>query len=74
MEGKKKSEYLIDDHTKELVDDPNNMFRLTLTNFQPKGIYLGKIMLSSTEHNNYSIKNAYNLRIDYYLVGYSPVL
>ena len=67
----KKPEYLIDENTKEYLEDPNNMFNLTLSNF-PKshGIYLGQIFLG--DHDVY--KNPYNLRIDYYVMGYTPTL
>ena len=47
------------------------MFALTLSNF-PKsdGIYLGQILLGDPD----IYKAKYNLRIDYYMNGYLPVL
>jgi hypothetical protein len=71
MIGNKKPELLIDETTQAYLEDPTNMFNLTLSRF-PKsdGIYLGRVFLG-----DYDIyKNAFNLRIDYYVMGYTPTL
>ena len=44
---------------------------MTLSKFPDSdGIYLGKIMITGNE----GFKNAYNLRIDYYVVGNTKTL
>ncbi|CDW88809.1 UNKNOWN [Stylonychia lemnae] len=71
VEGNKKPELLIDENAREYLEDPNNLFNLTLSTYpQSDDIYLGKIKLSGKE----GYKNQYNLRIDYYVLGYVPTL
>lgn len=73
METKnKKAHFMIDETTKAYLDDPNNMHNLTLSNFpKSNGIYLGQIFLGNGDN---TCKSSYNLRIDYYMLGYSPTL
>lgn len=60
----------MDELTKEYMKDPNTMFNLTLSNFhQADGIYLGQIQITTDGY-----KGTFNLRIDYYLLGFTPIL
>ena len=73
-EERKKPGLLVDDATREyLIErrDHTNMFNLTLTNFpQSDGLFLGRVMLGNAE----TYRTPLNLRIDYYSVGFVPIL
>lgn len=62
---------LIDEATKAFImENPgNNMFNLTLTNYPSQdSLFLGRILLGNEE----SYRVPFNVRIDYYSVGFIP--
>ena len=71
---KRRPELLIDEATKHfLLENPsqNNMFNLTLSNFQTSnGLFYGRLYLG----NSQSYENLYSVRIDYYNVGFIPTI
>jgi len=73
-EERKKPELLIDAATKEYLmgnHDKTNMFNLTLTNFpHSDGLFLGRVSLGNPD----TYRNLFNLRLDYYSIGFMPTL